>query len=172
MSAYLTASPYNIPLAAVIANYVLAFVPHAYATHIGSGGNMATHNNVAPASSAYHEKVKKRLGPKTFAAWERARAAHRNALENMPIFIAAIFAGYLAEERLKAPGYGGLTAEAAAGQVGVTTFALGWLALRTFYTVNYIVVETQGWSFLRSISYIAGVGWAFTILGRAAKVLA
>lgn len=74
-------------------------------------------------------------------------------------FVAAVFAGLLAEQR------------AGDGSVGLNTFCIGWMAIRILYTANYLMTETQKWSYLRSALYFAGTIWAFGLFYRAAVVL-
>lgn len=45
------------------------------------------------------------------------------------------------------------------------------MLIRVLYTANYIVTETISWSYLRSVLYFLGTGWAFVILYRAAVIL-
>jgi uncharacterized MAPEG superfamily protein len=115
--------------------------------------------------------LKKKLGAKKFAAYERAQACQRNHFENFPIFVSAIFAGLLAEASLRTPLKGGLSASAASAQIGVTAFSVGWMIIRVLYTANYITTETKGWSRVRSLLYFAGNGWAFTVLAKSAFAL-
>lgn len=60
-------------------------------------------------------------------------------MENLPLYIAAIFAGVLAESRV------------GTDKVGLNSFVYGWMAIRMLYTVNYINTETRAWSYLRSL---------------------
>ncbi|KAK4574467.1 hypothetical protein LTR86_001308 [Recurvomyces mirabilis] len=150
--------PINIPLVTIPLYYVLAAIPHGYAMAKVTGGDLSKADNCNPHGMATQEKLKKLVGPREFAAFERAESCHRNALENMPLFVAAIFAGCLAEWR------------AGAGATGVTTFSIVWMALRTAYTINYIVVETRKWAFVRSLIYFITTFWAFAVIIRAAFV--
>lgn len=77
----------------------------------------------------------------------------------MPLFVAAVFAGLLAEQ------------QAGEGAVGLDAFCVGWMVVRVLYTVNYITTESLQWSYVRSLLYFIGTGWAFTTIGRAAMVL-
>lgn len=70
-----------------------------------------------------------------------------------------MFAGLLAEQ------------SAGAGEVGLTTFCVVWMLCRIIYTVNYLMVETKTWSYLRSLTFFASTAWAFTVIGRSAFVL-
>ena len=150
---------FNLPLMAIPAFYVLAVVPHGYAVQIASKGNPRKHDNRNPRSSQYMENMKKRLTAQELAAYERAESCHRNHLENFPLFIAAIFAAMLAEQKV------------GEGEVGLIEFVIGWMVLRSIYTVNYLITETIGWSYLRSVLYFVSTFWAFIIIGRASFIL-
>lgn len=147
---------FNLALMSIPAYMVLASVPHAYGAYLATGGDRNKHDNCNPHSANAQDKIKRSLSAKRYAAYERAKRCHVNALENMPLFVAAIFAGLMAER------------SAGTGSVGLDNFVVGWMACRIVYTVNYIVTESKGWSYLRSAMYIASTGWAFTVLGKAA----
>lgn len=150
---------FNFPLLSIILYYILAIYPHGHAVILGSKGNLQRHDNRNPKASSYTDSVKKRLGAKGFAAWERAESCHRNHLENMPLFCAAIFAGLIAENQV------------GTGSLGLDEFAVGWLAIRVLYTVNYLTADTVKWSYVRSILYFVGSFWAFSVIARAAFAL-
>lgn len=150
---------FNIPILSIPAYYILAVFPHGWAVSRANKGGVHQHDNRNPKGSSYTEKLKKRLTAKEFAAFERAESCHRNHLENMPLYVATIFAGMLAEQR------------AGEGELGLLNFVVGWMAIRTLYTANYLATETVVWSYLRSALYFAGTGWSFLILWRSALVL-
>lgn len=150
---------FNLPLFSIPAFYVLAIVPHGYASVLESKGDLQKIDNRNPHSSTRLDSIKRRLTKAELARWERAESCHRNHLENMPLMIAAIFAGLLAEAR------------AGKGSVDVDSFAVGWLVVRSLYTVNYILTETARWSYFRSLMYFVGTFWAFYIIGKAAVVI-
>lgn len=149
----------NIPLLSIPLYYALAVYPHGHAFYLASRNSSSPPDNRNPKSSDLLASFKKRLGPKDFAAFERAESCHRNHLENMPLFVAAVFAGLFAERET--------------GQsVGVDTFAVALLVVRVLYTVNYLTTETQKWSYVRSLLYFVGTGLCFATIGRAALALA
>lgn len=150
---------YNIPILSIIAYYVLAIYPHGHAIVVASKGNLKQHDNTNPKSAKQNDKLKRRLNAKEFAAYERAERAHSNALENMPLYCAAIFAGLLAEQK------------AGPGTLALNEFAIGFLLLRVLYTAFYIMTETIRVSYVRSVLYFATSGWAFYVIGRAAFVI-
>ncbi|GIZ41497.1 hypothetical protein CKM354_000480000 [Cercospora kikuchii] len=153
------ASNLNVPLLSIPFYYVLAIFPHGWAISKAAKGDMNRHDNRNPKGSTFHESLRKRLTSAEFAAFERAESCHRNHLENMPLYVAAVFAGLLAENKL------------GKGSVGLASFVYGWNAIRILYTANYLTTETRNWSYLRSLLYFAGTGWAFAILYRASKAV-
>lgn len=152
-------SSLNLPILSIPFYYALAIFPHGWAITRASKGNMRRHDNRNPKGSSYQEALKKRLTAAEFAAFERAESCHRNHLENMPLYVAAVFAGLLAENKL------------GKGSIGLESFVYGWNLIRILYTANYLTTETKLWSYLRSLLYFTGTGWAFAILYRAAKAI-
>lgn len=150
----------NLPLLSIIAYYILSIYPHGHAVILASQGNLGRHDNRNPKASAYTDSLKKRLGAKKFAQWERCESCHRNHLENMPLFVAAVFAGLFASQRA---GY---------DVAGLETFVLGWLVIRVAYTINYITTDTVRLSYARSALYFAGSFWAFAVIAQAAIAVA
>lgn len=150
---------FNIPILSIPLYYALAIFPHGVAIVRANKGDMQKHDNRNPKASSYTESLKKRLTAKEFAAFERAESCHRNHLENMPLYVATVFAGMLAEAR------------AGESELGLINFVVGWMLIRVLYTANYLASETITWSYLRSVLYFAGTGWSFLILYRSALVL-
>lgn len=153
-------SSINIPLLSIPIYYALAVYPHGHAVVVASKGNMKSYDNANPKSTKNTEKLKRRLNARELAAYERAERCHANAMENMPLFCAAIFAGLLAQQK-------GVVADA----IALNEFAVGFLLLRVLYTVSYIATETIRLSYLRSGLYFLSSGWAFWVIGRAAMIV-
>lgn len=149
----------NFPLLSIPLYYMLAVFPHGAAIHIATKGDVSKHDNRNPKSTTLIEKTKQRLSAQDFAAYERAESCHRNALENMPLFVAGVFAVLLAEKQT-------------GQELGTTLFAASWLAVRTLYTINYINTTSLKWSYARSGLYFVGTFLCFGMIGRAALVLA
>ena len=149
----------NLPLLSVPAYYFMAMWPHVRAFIISNKGDSKNHDNRNPHSSQNADKIKKRLTAQEFATYERAKRCHLNSMENMPILVAAILAGLIAEQK------------AGSGAVGLSRFAVGWLVARTVYTANYLTAETIQWSYLRSVCYNIANGWALYTVVRAAFII-
>lgn len=77
----------------------------------------------------------------------------------MPLQVATIFAGLLAEERV------------GKGKIGLNEFAIGWLVLRVLYTIAYLRADTVRGSYFRSLLYFVGSFWSFYIIGKSALVV-
>ena len=151
--------PYNLPLLSIPAYYVLATYPHGHAIMRATKSDPKKHDNRNPKSSTNIENLKRRLSAKEFAAYERGESCHRNHLENMPLYVAAVFAGLLAEREAGKP-------------LGLNEFVIGWMAVRVMYTVAYLTTETVKCSYARSALYFVGTFMAFGMIGRSALVLA
>jgi uncharacterized MAPEG superfamily protein len=149
----------NFPLLSIPLYYILALYPHARAIRIATKGDFSKHDNRNPKSTTSLEKIKQHLNPEAFAAYERGESCHRNALENFPLFVAAIFAGLLAERE-------------AGRALGTSFFAASWLIVRTLYTINYVNTTSMKWTYARSGLWAIGTALCFGMLGRAALVLA
>lgn len=144
----------HLAILSIPAYYILSLLPHAYASSLVNNPS----RNISPRSSKTTSTLEQKLGPTLFARWERAEAAHQNSLENLPLFAAAVLAGVLAEKVGNA-------------DVGTSTFAGLWLAVRSLYVVLYVTTTTTQYSFLRSGTWFAGVVLAFRQLWKSAVVL-
>jgi uncharacterized MAPEG superfamily protein len=153
--------PFNFPLLTIPIYYALSLFPHAYAaTRMTQKlDNFKSFDNTNSKGTAFQAKLKRQLTDRDLAAYERGEACHRNNNENMPLLVAAVFAGLLAEQR------------AGDGEVGLTKFCVAWLVLRLLYTINYMFAETQQLSYVRTLLYNVGTIYAFWIIGRASWVL-
>jgi uncharacterized MAPEG superfamily protein len=170
-ASWLQNTTYNIPVLSIIGYSVLCIVPHMVSVGIAYGDDLNGLDTTNPHGAEGKTGLQKKIGAKRYAAYERAQSCQRNHFENFPLFVSAIFAGLLAESSLRTPLKGGLSASAASAQIGVTAFAVGWLAIRVLYTANYITTETKVWASVRSLLYFAGNGWAFTVLAKSAFAL-
>jgi uncharacterized MAPEG superfamily protein len=151
--------PINFPLLSIPLYYVLSIYPHLHSINIATKGEMSKHDNRNPKSTSLIEKTKQRLSPEDFAAYERGQSCHRNSLENLPLFVAGVFAGLLAERE-------------AGRDLGTSFFAASWLVVRALYTINYLNTTSIGWSYARSGLYFVGTFLCFGMIGRAALQLA
>lgn len=117
-------SSINWPIASIPVYYILAVIPHGIAINVSTHGDARKHDNRNPKSSDLIAKLKSKLSPRDFAKFERAESCHRNALENMPLYIASVLASLYVER-----------------QTGVKLdtgfYAALVLGVRVLYTLNY-----------------------------------
>lgn len=129
MLANLNLSVFGIPI-----YFVLAFIPHFYAVNIATKANNNHWQSDNPRSSTWHETLKKSIPAATYARYERAKAAHQNSIENLPLFTTAVILGNMAR----------LHPHTLNGFVGL------YLTLRTGHTLAYIRTTSKDRSFVRS----------------------
>ncbi|KAF1841556.1 uncharacterized protein K460DRAFT_344463 [Cucurbitaria berberidis CBS 394.84] len=127
---------YSIPI-----YWIVALYPHAYAAGVIKKANNNKWNNQSPRSTEANEQYKKSVPADVYATYERAEAAHKNAMENAPFFIGAVLAG----------NYAGLSPS-------TLNFITGaYLGLRILYSVLYINTTTQKSSYLRSLTWLSSI---------------
>ncbi|GAM88572.1 hypothetical protein ANO11243_066060 [Dothideomycetidae sp. 11243] len=158
----------NLAIVSLPAYFFLTLAPHVYALSIASGPTgLVKYDNRCPRAAGYLENLRKQLTPSQFTRWERAEAAHRNGIENFPLFASAVFACLLADGAAAKVGLGltaGISEE-------TRKFIYGWFASRLVYTLIYIGTEDNRKTFLRTIVYFTGVTFCFQQFWRAANVL-
>ncbi|KAL9137617.1 MAG: hypothetical protein Q9175_001168 [Cornicularia normoerica] len=86
----------NYSIYAIPAFYILALVPHFYSTVLINRATNGRFNNVNPRGTSFSETCKKSLDKVTLGRFERARAAHTNALENLPLLASAVICANMA----------------------------------------------------------------------------
>lgn len=147
-----------MPLLSIPAYYFLALTPRFYAHYLMSKANFIP-EYTNPYSSIHQNKLLKAVPACTVAAIERANSAHRNDMENLPLFVAAVFAGLMAEQ------IGGQGCTSLQRFVGI------WMVSRVVYTVVYCAAEREARAWPRSLMF--HVGWlaAFEQIWSAAKVV-
>ncbi|KAF2132410.1 hypothetical protein P153DRAFT_355018 [Dothidotthia symphoricarpi CBS 119687] len=121
---------YSIPV-----YWFLALAPHGYSVSIITKANNNVWNNANSRSPGWVASLQKTVPAETLATFERAEAAHKNALENAPLFIGAVLAGNMA----------GLSASTMNLSLGA------YLGLRVLYTVLYVNTTRNKTASLRSL---------------------
>ncbi|KAI5247798.1 hypothetical protein E4T47_05362 [Aureobasidium subglaciale] len=149
----------DFALLAIPAFTILAVVPHAYALSTVKKHTQWSNANGRGEGNVQH--VKKALPPAVFATYERAEAAHKNSMENLPLFIGTILSGVLAEKVTRT-------------DVGNAQFAAVFLGLRILYTLLYNQINTSSEqaSHARSLTWTATVVLCFYQFYKAAVALA
>ncbi|EOD45996.1 Membrane-associated eicosanoid glutathione metabolism protein [Neofusicoccum parvum] len=100
----------NYSLLSIPAMWLTAQVPHAYAVNLVKRANNNRFDNANSKGSAFQASLKTAVPAATLARYERAEAAHRNGMENLPFFAAAVLAAKWAgveEELCEDRGVGG-----------------------------------------------------------------
>ena len=145
----------NYSIHTLIAFYIMAFVPQCYSTALIYRATNGRYNNVNPRSATSFETYQKGTNKATYGRFERARAAHANAMENLPLFAAAVICANMA----------GLDA-------GMVNTVCGiFLSLRAVHSALYIAIEKHGLSHARSVVWMASAGCCLYLLFKSGNVL-
>ncbi|KAI5203975.1 hypothetical protein E4T39_03941 [Aureobasidium subglaciale] len=147
----------DFALLAIPAFAVLAVVPHAYAVTTVKKHTQWSNANGRGEGNIQH--VKKTIPPAIFATYERAEAAHKNSMENLPLFIGTILSGVLAEKVTRT-------------DVGNARYAAVFLGLRILYTLLYINSSSEQASKARSLTWSTTIMLSFYQIYKAAVALA
>lgn len=86
----------NYSIYAIPAFYFLALVPQFYSTVLINRATNGRFDNANPRGASFSETCKKSLDKATLGRFERAKAAHTNALENLPLFASAVICANMA----------------------------------------------------------------------------
>jgi uncharacterized MAPEG superfamily protein len=124
----------NLSFFAIPVYWILTLLPHNYAIAIMKKANNGRWNNSNPRSSKWDSTLRESTPAEIYGRYERAEAAHKNGMENLPIFVGAILAGNITN----------LTA------FTLNTFAVAYLCLRVAYTFVYVSVSSHRYSFART----------------------
>ncbi|KKY21747.1 putative membrane-associated eicosanoid glutathione metabolism protein [Diplodia seriata] len=139
-------------LLSIPAMWVVSIYPHMYAVNLIKSANNNHWDNTNSRGSAWSEKLKQAVPADVLARFERAEAAHRNGLENLPLFGLAV-----------------LSAEWAAvpeGTVAATAWA--YIAMRIVYNALYLNVTDLKKSFARSGLWVVSSLVGLSLFVRAA----
>ncbi|KAL9073928.1 MAG: hypothetical protein Q9161_002550 [Pseudevernia consocians] len=86
----------NYSIYAIPAFYILALVPQFYSTVLIHRATNGRFDNVNPRGASFSETCKKSLDRASLGRFERSKAAHVNALENLPLFASAVICANMA----------------------------------------------------------------------------
>ncbi|KAI9884182.1 MAG: hypothetical protein M1823_004021 [Watsoniomyces obsoletus] len=126
------ATPQDWSFYSIVAAFTLSAIPAAYSYGLLTISSRGRMQNTRPRANL--DALKGKIPDDVWKKCYRARCAHFNALENLPIFAAAVLGSRL----------GGLPIATVNG------VALQYLGLRAIYTVLYINTTKDPYSFLRS----------------------
>ncbi|KAF2000666.1 hypothetical protein P154DRAFT_575721 [Amniculicola lignicola CBS 123094] len=113
-------------------------------------------NNANPRGIETNAMYQKQVPNSVFCKYERCEAAHKNLLENAPLYVGAIVLGNVA--RLDA-----LTMNVATGL---------YLGLRVVYVALYVNTVNRRLSYLRTLNWVASTAILFTVIIKAGNKMA
>ncbi|KAK9388139.1 hypothetical protein V1515DRAFT_599756 [Lipomyces mesembrius] len=143
----------NYSLFALPVYYVLSLYPHAYAVKLIKAATNGQWDNANPKSTLWDETMKRIVPKETYSCFQRAEAAHKNGMENFPLFATALVLGTL----VKLPSQ------------TMNVFAGTFLIVRALYTAAYINIKRGKISFMRSALWGLGLVLCISIIGMAAN---
>lgn len=111
--------------------WLTALAPHPYAVGLIRKHSKLRFDNANSKGHAWNAKLQASLPADVLARYERAESAHRNGLENLPLFAAGVLAATWAG-------------------LDVTWSAWAYVGLRVLYNFVYINVSTVRKSFTRT----------------------
>lgn len=82
----------NYTLLAVPAMWLTALAPHSWAVEFIKKHNNGRFDNSNSKGQAFSAKLQANVPADVLARYERAEAAHRNGLENLPLFAVGVLA--------------------------------------------------------------------------------
>ena len=124
----------NLTFFAIPAYWLLTLAPHNYAIAVMKKANNNRWDNRSPRSSKWDKTLRDSTPAEVYGRYERAEAAHKNGMENFPVFVGAILAGTIAKLHPST----------------LNGFAAAYLASRVVYTYIYISVNSHRYSFART----------------------
>ncbi|PGH11186.1 hypothetical protein AJ79_05028 [Helicocarpus griseus UAMH5409] len=140
----------NWSMHSIAGAFTLGLVPHGYyVLKLASAGQLS---NLAPRD--HFSSLKGRVPSEMWNKLCRARGAHLNALEGLPLFAAAMIAGNVARVPVS----------------DLNTIAAEYIGARIIYTALYMGVKSEGVSYLRTGVWAWSVGlplWGLIKAGRA-----
>ena len=137
----------NTSAYALLVYYIVTLFPHLYAAYLLNSVG-ATLDSSNPYSTDALSLIKKKTPAKIFAKYERARAAHKNGMENMALFFGAVTLGNVA--RLEVGTLNGV--------------AWVYVGTRILYTAAYIGISSASLSRMRSLVWATGVGMCMYLI--------
>ncbi|KAL2864195.1 uncharacterized protein BJX67DRAFT_361901 [Aspergillus lucknowensis] len=148
----MSTTPTNYSVHSIIAAYGLGLAPHGYyfvkmmANARGEASNILPRENLANLKGTLKSQVWTQLA--------KARGAHLNAMENLPLFAVAMLAGNVA----KLP-----TSE-------LNTLSLEYLGARLLYMATYMGARSEAISYVRTGLWAWSVSIPIMALVKAGKV--
>lgn len=142
---------YSIPLV-----WATAFVPAIIRVKTLKAANAIGYTNVTPRSNMARLQETQKVGQEFKDRLARLAGAHENGMENLPIWIGAVLAGY----------YAGVPHET------LNKFAVGYVGLRVLYDIIYINQKTETQGNMRTVVFFAALSLPLTLLIKSGNKLA
>ncbi|KAJ5222645.1 uncharacterized protein N7469_008885 [Penicillium citrinum] len=143
----------NYSIHSIIAAYGLGIAPHGYYLIKMMANANGQSSNILPRENLTNLKGK--ISSQVWDKLARARGAHLNALEGIPMFAAAMLAGNLAKLPSKDLNY----------------MAIDYLAARVLYTAVYMGVKSELGSYLRTGIWAWSISIPIWVLVRAGNAI-
>ncbi|KAJ6009911.1 hypothetical protein N7499_004688 [Penicillium canescens] len=147
----MSTSNYSIP--SIIAAYGLGIAPHGYYLVKMMANARGQSSNILPRENL--STLKGQISAQVWDKLARARGAHLNAMEGLPMFAAAMLAGNLANLPAK----------------DMNTLAVEYLGARILYTALYMGVRSEAASYLRTGVWAWSISLPIWALYKAGKAL-
>ncbi|OJJ59878.1 hypothetical protein ASPSYDRAFT_903118 [Aspergillus sydowii CBS 593.65] len=134
-----TPTPTNYSVHSIVAAYGVGLIPHGYyfvkmmANANGMASNILPRENLSNLKGKVTDKVWTRLA--------KARGAHLNAMENVPLFAVAMLAGNVAKLPTKE----------------LNVLSLEYIGVRLLYMATYMGARSE------AISYVRTGLWAWSV---------
>ncbi|KAG0652628.1 hypothetical protein D0Z07_0122 [Hyphodiscus hymeniophilus] len=136
----------NLSFFAIPAYWILTLVPHNYAISVMKKANNNRWNNSNPRSSKWDQSLRDSTPAEAYGRYERAEAAHKNGMENFPVFVGAILAGTIAKLNPST----------------LNSFVVAYLLSRVAYTYVYVSVTSHRYSYFRTAIWLVGATMCLT----------
>ncbi|KAE8412384.1 hypothetical protein BDV36DRAFT_300953 [Aspergillus pseudocaelatus] len=143
----------NYSIYSIIAAYGLGAAPHGYYLVKMMANAKGQSSNILPRENLTNLKGK--ISTQVWDKLARARGAHLNAMEGIPMFAAAMLAGNLAKLPANDLNY----------------MAVDYLASRMLYTAVYMGVKSELGSYLRTGIWAWSISIPIWVLVRAGKAV-
>jgi uncharacterized MAPEG superfamily protein len=124
----------NLSFFAIPAYWVLTLLLHNYAIAIMKKANNWRWNKSNPRPSKWDAILRESTPAEVYGRYERAEAAYKNGMENLPVFVGAVLAGNIANVNTST----------------LNAFVVSYLCLHLAYTVIYISVSSHRFSLFRT----------------------
>ncbi|KAF7307829.1 hypothetical protein MKEN_01143100 [Mycena kentingensis (nom. inval.)] len=142
----------NLSLYSIPVVWATAFLP----TMLMENTSPKSYNNIAPRSSTPAVATNKAFSPEVVARIERMNGAHKNGMENLPIWVAAVLAATVAKVDV----------------FTLNTVSIAYIFGRVVYNYIYFNQKTEAQSYMRTAVFFSTLGLPMYLLVSAAGKVA